>query len=612
MKDAVRPSDQEFKAMYERGHRTWSSLYEVGTADTEPDIPWWDCLFQLENATLKHPSFPENLAVNASFSNTVIVTGISTWRTTQGCCDLRSFDQEFFIPVASDCPTILTISNSQQPPFAFPRFFGEEDDHITLLILAWTYILSARWAEIIPGASGPEYNNYQAEWDHKSPPRNDPACSTAGVYLGDVDDDAARWWAAVLAIEGGWNTSITNDKGHILNSPWHTKLVSEQSLTLSRDKEHRFLPAQHPAASVTTALSYLSSYCKFHKVAEQSHAALAATLLLPVAKFDNRRVQLSMPRVYWKVRFNKEIICKTPVWNENLNQLDGLLALSCNAVGTKALLTSIFLEPDVACNICGAWLQGTFAFLDSDIVRDQHILLRVLMKRDPSLGFLWLGAFITGVQIRSLQEARQGWWKIDLHVAAWTGTLMSFIQEPVSLLPPGTNEISRADECRLMYLSHDQSYTVPPLFPFAPFGFTAIIDTNIDVRQHAQCEISHRLEYEGLTWRCHGGERAATSVFRVPLRAKNGRPTESNISVAYDKLDNEDDDCSEMVTRNIFTWLRDEDSFPVAERSIREHEWIDNLDSDDDSPITGNAQSTAGGDLHGWLLKSMTRRSNSL
>jgi hypothetical protein len=347
-------------------------------------------------------------------------------------------------------------------------------------------------------------------------------------------------------------------------------------------------------------------------VAEQSHAALAATLLLPVARFDNRRVQLPTPRVRRKVRFNKETICKTPVWSENLNQLDRLLTLSCNAAGTKALLNSVFFEPGVACNICGAWLQGTFAFLDSDIAQDQYILLRVLMKRDPSLGFLWLGAFIIGAQTRSLQEARQAWWKIDLHVAAWTGTLMSFIQEPVSTLSPGTEEISRADECRLMYLSHDQSYTVPPLFPFAPFGSTAITDTNIDVRQHARCETSHGLEYGSLTWRCRGGQRAAITVPKIPLRPKNGQPTDGNISVTYDNLDNEDDDCSEMVTRNIFTWLRDEDGFPVAERAIREHEWIDNLDSDDDCPTTGEAQSTVGGNLHGWLLKTMTRRSNSL
>ncbi|RFU31114.1 hypothetical protein B7463_g5222, partial [Scytalidium lignicola] len=567
-----------------------------------------------ENAFLNYPSFPENVAVDASFSNAVIARGISTWRTARGPCDLPSFDQEFFIPVASNRPTILAISDLQQSAFVFARCFSEDDNHITLLILAWTYILSARWAEIIPGASGPEYSSCEAEWDDKniSFERASTGSTTAIIDLGDIDDDAARWWAAVLAVEGGWNASVPSDRGHILHSPWHTKLVSEQRFTLSRGTKCHPLPAKHRAASFATALHYLSSYCEFHGVAEQSHAALAATLLLPVARFDNRRIQLPTPRVRRKVRFNKETICKAPAWSENLNQLDRLLTLSCNAVGTKALLNSVFFEPGVASNICGAWLQGTFAFLDSDIVQDQHILLSVLIKRDPSLGFLWLGAFTIGAQTRCLQEARQAWWKIDLHVAAWTGTLMSFIQEPVSTLSPGTEEISRADECRLMYLSHDQSYTVPPLFSFAPFGSTAITDTNIDVRQHARCETSHSLEYEGLTWRCRGSQRAAITVPRIPLRAKNGQPIDGNISVPYDNLDNEDDDSSKMVTRNIFTWLRDEDGFPVAERAIREHEWIDNLDSDDDCPITGNTQSTVRGNLHGWLLKTITRRSNSL
>ena len=111
---------------------------------------------------------------------------------------------------------------------------------------------------------------------------------------------------------------------------------------------------------------------------------------------------------------------------------------------------------------------------------------------------------------------------------------------------------------------------------------------------------------------CWKSPPVATTVPRVPLRAKNGQPANSNISISYDNLDNEDDDCSEMVTRNIFTWLRDEDGFPVAEKAIREHEWIDNLDSDDDCPITGDAQSTVGGNLYRWLLKTMTKRSNSL
>jgi hypothetical protein len=207
------------------------------------------------------------------------------------------------------------------------------------------------------------------------------------IDLGDVDDDAARWWAAVLALEGGWNASITSDRDHILQSPWSTNLVSER-FTLSRSTKSRPLPAQHPAASLSAALHYLSSYCELHDIAEQMHAALAATLLLPIARFDNRKVQLSIPQVRRKVRVEKDNICKTFSWGENLNQLDKLLTLSCNAVGMKALLNSVFFEPSVGCNICGAWLQGTFAFLDSDIIQDRHSLLRILMERDVDLGFL--------------------------------------------------------------------------------------------------------------------------------------------------------------------------------------------------------------------------------
>lgn len=613
MEDAVRPSKQAFKAMYERGFRTWSGLYEMTIADTKTSQ--WDCLSQLDDVFRDHPSFPEDLAIDASFSNTVIAKGISTWKTSQGPCDLPPFDTEFFFHVASDRPTILDISNSPNSAFEFRRFLNDNDsdDHIALLVLAWTYILSARWAEIIPGASGPVYSSSEAQWDDERIGLGKAfnGSTTTIVNLGNFDNDAARWWAAVLAAEGGWIASVSSNKGRALYSPWHTKLISEHRFILSCNLRSRPILASSCAASFTTALRYLSSYCEFHNVAEQSHAALAAVLLLPTAKFDNRSIRLPVPQI--RRRVQTETIYRTPTWSGYTDQLDRLLALSCNALGTKALLSSTFFDPGVACNTCGAWLQGAFAFLDSDIVQDQYILLHVLMKRDPSLGFLWLGAFLIGAHKRTLQEARGAWWKIDLNASAWTGTLMSFIQEPVSLPPLGSLEISRADECRLMYLCHDQPYNVPPLFPFAPFGSTAIVDTNIDVRQHAQCRAGHGLEYEGLSWHCRGGQRAAIHVPRISLRTKNGESIGGTIPVNYDNLDDEDDDNSEMVSRNIFTWLRDDDGFPIAERAIREHAWIDNLtDSDDDCPITGDTQSTVGGNLHGWLLKTNTQRSNSL
>ncbi|KAH7477670.1 hypothetical protein FOMA001_g10066 [Fusarium oxysporum f. sp. matthiolae] len=238
-----------------------------------------------------------------------------------------------------------------------------------------------------------------------------------------------------------------------------------------------------------------------------------------------------------------------------------------------------------------------------------------MIRRDPDRGFLWLGSFITGGNDKTLREGRAGWWNIDLGAAAWTGTLMSFIQMPVPQFATNTRSISRADECRLLYLCHDINYTIPPLFPFPPFGSTAIEDTNIDVHEHILCGWDHSLRFSHLTWHCSDGTKVqqGPKVPSMATRLKNGvlQGSVPEEEVDYEEYDSEDEN-SEMVTRNIFTWLRGDDGFPVAERAIREHEWIDNLDSEDDEPIEGDVHSSFDGHLHGWLLETSTQRSNSI
>ncbi|KAK1762344.1 hypothetical protein QBC33DRAFT_501462 [Phialemonium atrogriseum] len=608
MEDPIRPSKQAFKAMYERGYRTWATLSEMAAGEIHLVR---DCLSHLQSAFPNHPYFPRNLIVDKSFSNTVTVRGRTTWITTQGSCDLPPFRDEVIIPVASSHPmTVVLTSNPRHPAKILPDYFGrEESNHIPVLILAWAYILSARWAELIPGASSPEYNSNQAPLGDSTElegPGDDPTSMV--VDVGDVDDDAARWWTAILDAEGGWNALISSDKGDLLCSPWSTRIKSEQSFVVSANvKLTHPRAAKDLPASFTTACRYLSEYCHYHSIAEQSQAALAATLLIPVAKFDNRQIELPIPQLFPRKPPRMQEPTQTPpAWDGGLHQLDRLLTLSCNARATKALLNSVFFEPDVACNICGAWLQGTFAFLDSArAANPPSAPLHTLIKRNPNLGFLWLGAFITGAQACCFREVRQAWWKVDLSAAAWTGTHASFIQELVPNVLPDACEISRADECRLMYLSHDVNNTNTPLFPFAPFGSTAMEDTTLDVRRHARCgATTHGLEYAGFTWDCLDGEqgrRSAPDGMVILGRSGDTGPSwESAIDVDYAGLEvEEDDEASEMVTRNIFTWLRGEEGFPVAERAIREHEWIDNLDSDDDGPIEGEVRSSVGGDLHG-------------
>lgn len=614
MEDAVRPSEEAFKAMYDRGYRTWASLWEIAAAHSHPQYQ----LSGLCSVFPNHPYFPEKLKVDKSFSNAASVRGETTWTTSRGPCDLSSFQEEVVLQVALNYPTTIVFSSDPHPATRFLSHVAKESIHIPILVLAWAYILSARWAELIPGAEISDYTSHQAQLEFGNGPLGlEDDEHHVVVDVGEVDDAAARWWTAVLAADGGWDASIRNDTGVLLCSPWSIRTQPGPNFTVSANIQPCPGTKDSRPASFSNAFRYLTEYCHLHDVAEQSQAALAAALLIPMAKYDSRRINLPIPRLQRKAKSSQPKPQEVPSCEMKPRQLDRLLTLSCNARGVKALLNSIFFEPDVPCNICGAWLQGSFAFLDSDKARDPRILLSTFIQRDRGLGFLWLGAFLTGAEERCLQEARAGWWKVDISAAAWTGTHVSFIQEPATKAPPDAQEISRADECRLMYLSHERDHAVPPLFPFAPFGCTAMEDTGLDVGRHARCSAAHGLEYSSFTWDCQSGkkvEQGRNETLPISIRAKAGKPPvtgKNSFVVDYGNLDSEDE-VSEMVTRNAFTWLRGEDGSPVAERPIREHEWIDNLDSDDDSPIHGDIWSTAGRNLGGWLLGVSIRRSASL
>jgi hypothetical protein len=84
MEDAVRPSEVAFNAMYERGYRKWAAFWEKAVADEQ--LPDMDPCLAFPNV----PYFPKGLALDKSFSNTVTARGKTTWKTTQGPCDLPS------------------------------------------------------------------------------------------------------------------------------------------------------------------------------------------------------------------------------------------------------------------------------------------------------------------------------------------------------------------------------------------------------------------------------------------------------------------------------------------------------------------------------------------
>jgi hypothetical protein len=257
MEDAVRPSEEAFKTMYERGYRTWATLWDIAAADNQ--LPQ-DDLTSLYSVFPNHPYFPGGLAIDKSFSNAVTVRGKTTWTAPRRTCDLLPFQEEMVIHVASSCPTTIVFVSDLRPATMLPSYFGTESYHVPVLVLAWAYILSARWAELIPEAYSPDYSsNNQARLNASNRPEilEDDYDSIA-VDVGDVDDAAARWWTAVLAPDGGWDVLIRNNTGVLLCSPWSIRTQPGLKFIISANVQPGSHVSNHRPASFSTAVRYLS------------------------------------------------------------------------------------------------------------------------------------------------------------------------------------------------------------------------------------------------------------------------------------------------------------------------------------------------------------------
>ncbi|KAF5254455.1 hypothetical protein FANTH_713 [Fusarium anthophilum] len=464
--DPLRHDHFLFRVFYEKGYRIWSSLRQQATED--PNIPLDN--LQVEHLFSHHPYFP----VGIELDNTGLLAATSTWVLGKGSCDLPPFEQPFRILPRVATPTRLLIS--AKLPLPPSVWFKADDNHLTVLVLAWA----------------------QAEWLATRPCDN----TEAVVDVGNVSDDAARWWAAVLSPGQGWKASMD----------------------------------ERPTSDATNV------HCAF------------------------------------KNQANLRIDERTNLWPR---------------------------------------------YPAPGLIQDLDILTRMFSLRSPHLSFLWLGAIIAGLYRGFLKGpgGLLGLNRIDIHEAAWTGTLISFIQDHVPQQPDNTTSISRWHEGTLAFLTQGIArYRFPPMFPHAPLGSTAVEDLDLDVRLHTACQGGHTLEFSKITWTCAGGKKevheaaAMTRVTRPLL--KSSQPAATSL-VDYRGLD-PDRDISEQVTRNIFTWMREMDGFPISERTIYKHDWLDDGDSDDGDRncAEGDGGSTMGCDLGvtvgGWISGVMTARCNSL
>lgn len=581
--DVVRETPAARKARYEQGFREWMLLRQQDEI-MGSSIDFFDS----EDADLLplHPHFPPGLELNL-WGKTFYAVGCSKWRSGCNSQDISDFTKEFRLGVSVQRPITFRFESSS---CAFPKWFGKDGGHLGVLVLAWAYILSARWAEIMPGANiCYTATNEKVQATHEGPkPKSVFILATGTNNVG-----ALHWWKALLSPGRWWSATISKSDQNSI-SPWSTltKIPEDSNVRVTGIKvsDKSCAGAQDFCApSSDEAMQFLMEYCEYHNIHNQYAASLSVALVLPLMGRSRRSIRLPIPQSSAKrSSLGLSSTCSTP----NQEQLDKLLTLSCNCEGIEAVLSSCFFNPDIPGNVCSHYLQGTFAVIDS--IHDIQARTSLLMRGLGPMGFLWLGASIAGLQDGLLNLFRERISEPELHSAVWTQTLQSFIQQPVLGIQNG--RVARADECKLLFLTQTKWHTNPPLSAWPLFGTTELKDVNLEVEEHIRCG-SHCLYYDSWTWSCRDKNNFVCHrpSHSIPRLHTAQRVIDATIPVSYHAFDLEEESASENTTMNNFNWLRGTDGYPVAERDIRNHEWLrEETDSDDieseDSDQTHNGQ----------------------
>ncbi|KAK3371928.1 hypothetical protein B0H63DRAFT_503369 [Podospora didyma] len=487
--------------------------------------------------------------------NQICASGSSKWGSSPVRCkhSTPSFRRPLQVELAAKNTTTLTTGTSGAD-FSKEWFRGNRN-RIAVLALAWAYILSARWAETLPGICSVAYGRECAAVYDSLSEKEDAIV----VDIGNAGPDQARWWAFILMPGQGWCATMTFGNETFV-SPWSIRLESDQRFVLSSStKAVSSFPPFPPAPSFSDASRFITRFCLRHGIADQSRAALAAVLLFPCM---GRGQTLQLPIAPAVVGY-------------------------CYTRGLRPMLLSVFYEPSIECNAVSAWLQGSLAAISERARHAPLVQGRMLMDRSPEVSLLWLGVTVLGLQKDLLKEVGRGHVPIDLHAAAWSGTTQTFLQLPTSRLPRRIHRHTRL-----------------PLAQWKPCGSTPLEDTDLEVRNHAGCE-GHRLWYQGFEWDVRQGfaDDAGRPHTRLPallcdsinmlswLFTKIQRAVRLIFSpwwccvreniVCYEGMDYQRQTISENATRNIFTWLRP-DGCARHEKGIWGYEWFDGWDSDDE------------------------------
>ncbi|RAH72565.1 uncharacterized protein BO66DRAFT_26040 [Aspergillus aculeatinus CBS 121060] len=429
---------------------------------------------------------------------------------------------------------------------------------LTSIVLAWSYIISCRWVEILQRAG------------EKSQILHDQGMQIEESFRDIVTQDS-------------WKARVENQKGAFY-SPW---MFRREGTSRKRRDWKLAIPNSF------FAFSTLLDFCASNGLEGEFLIGFACVLISTSRHAPPPK--LAPPTMIPAVPMHSPLSAKDMMLFELFKSVDKCISLSSTQDALDSLLCSAFFDPCVPCNLFGAASLGVSKALSTMEKIDNRQLLSAITNKKPQLSLLWAAAVCNGQATSFLNLSLHSLPPICLVAAFWTNTIQSFLQIAYSVRDSEESIIARANEFRTSYFCRPDLFV--PWSPAPPFGTTPVHNLSLEVRAH----LEHM--HVPLSWRNYwlldSGERIpAGSQHDLEVVKADGLCHPCPAGQSNDTPHPERytaDEQSGFATSRLFNWHRGYDDGIWLDdgkaniesvRRLQMHPWIiDQFDDRGDEPV---------------------------
>ncbi|KAJ5809490.1 uncharacterized protein N7503_001708 [Penicillium pulvis] len=446
-KDAAQPTKDELGEALVRSRKYWFHLASLAYAQRDhglasDDIDPRHALHRVPKS-LARPKEVLGCASRTCSKFDRWVDASSTWKVSGANCD------GLVREVSRWARLQLGVSRSLQLKLdgeVFSSWNGTTEEKSTgpnylgILTLGWCYVLSARLLELRGEDAYMRYTETKTECNSYTFLENS---SSHLVDIGEVGEDVARWWSAILAPGEGWEAFVTGKPEESL-ARWCVERICETSFSIT----YSTLTPSSPTSPLSSkrAFEALAEFALLHELGSQFPIALATALTFPLYRYYALTPRLPLPRASYGKKSTSPIGSLPQMWLNLFEDLPYYMTLSCDPELMMATFCGSFWEPGVPCNMVSPWLHPALKeVLAGESAEDQEILALMCAIRRPSISALWLGAAIGGLGPWILRNVKGGHSPMHPNGFAWTGSLQSFMDitgseaRYLALAPPPDN-----------------------------------------------------------------------------------------------------------------------------------------------------------------------------